>query len=456
MAVSKRLRYEVHRRDNFTCRYCGATPPGVKLTIDHVIPKVLGGSDTDPANLVTACADCNGGKTSSHPDAPMVAAVAEDALRWAHAVKQAQAAFMADREARQADRDTFESWWDGWGHTQDGGRRGIPKDPAWWVSVDQLIAAGLPLPALKDCIDLAMTQRKVQDENRFRYMCGVAWNKTREIQKSARSYASGGKPAAANMAVWDAQDREDAAYDQGRIDFADELLSDLGDAARKDYLDDADASEYRKEEGSEPQTKVEIYSEAASWAFSSLRGRANFLDDTLLRTLRGLPDGIGERIVNETRRDLYEDFGLLMSRGMFSGDLIVRLADEVRRPAAEAYLTAMPDEESAEWREFAIALNSPRRMSDTKLIVGAAMCAKVTAAGEYYPAMCESPGKHIQFCPTRGSFHVWINELKCCQQDGHEGHTACERHLAVLVDGHHPKYTVKDFAAIDDSTKVPF
>ncbi len=56
-------RREIFRRDNFTCQYCG-TRLGV-LTIDHVIPKHLGGTHRW-TNLVTACAQCNhrkGGRT---------------------------------------------------------------------------------------------------------------------------------------------------------------------------------------------------------------------------------------------------------------------------------------------------------------------------------------------------------------------------------------------------------
>ncbi|MGC7224589.1 HNH endonuclease, partial [Mycobacteroides abscessus subsp. massiliense] len=44
MAVTKRLRYEVLRRDNYSCRYCGRSAPEVKLTVDHVVPVALGGS----------------------------------------------------------------------------------------------------------------------------------------------------------------------------------------------------------------------------------------------------------------------------------------------------------------------------------------------------------------------------------------------------------------------------
>jgi hypothetical protein len=80
MAVSQRLRYEILRRDNHACRYCGATAPDVKLNVDHVIPTSLGGSDK-PDNLVAACADCNGGKTSSMPNAMPVQDVNQETFR---------------------------------------------------------------------------------------------------------------------------------------------------------------------------------------------------------------------------------------------------------------------------------------------------------------------------------------------------------------------------------------
>ncbi|MCZ4509941.1 HNH endonuclease [Streptomyces sp. ActVer] len=89
MAVSKRLRYEILRRDNHACRYCGATAPNVTLNVDHVIPKSLGGSDK-PTNLVTSCADCNAGKTSSMPNAEPVADVDQEAFRESASAKRWQ------------------------------------------------------------------------------------------------------------------------------------------------------------------------------------------------------------------------------------------------------------------------------------------------------------------------------------------------------------------------------
>ena len=53
VALSRR---EVFRRDHFTCQYCGKSTPN--LTVDHVIPKRLGGAH-EWKNLVTACYSCN-------------------------------------------------------------------------------------------------------------------------------------------------------------------------------------------------------------------------------------------------------------------------------------------------------------------------------------------------------------------------------------------------------------
>lgn len=62
MALSKRTRFEIFKRDFFTCQYCGDRPPDVVLEVDHIDPRVLGGSD-DPLNLLTSCFDCNRGKS---------------------------------------------------------------------------------------------------------------------------------------------------------------------------------------------------------------------------------------------------------------------------------------------------------------------------------------------------------------------------------------------------------
>ena len=55
------LRFQVLRRDGFTCHYCGRKPPEVKLHIDHLQPWSSGGLNV-PENLRTSCEACNLGK----------------------------------------------------------------------------------------------------------------------------------------------------------------------------------------------------------------------------------------------------------------------------------------------------------------------------------------------------------------------------------------------------------
>lgn len=66
--LTPKIRYQVLQRDNYTCQYCGrAVSDGVKLHIDHIKPVSKGGK-TELSNLVTACQDCNLGKSDSYDE----------------------------------------------------------------------------------------------------------------------------------------------------------------------------------------------------------------------------------------------------------------------------------------------------------------------------------------------------------------------------------------------------
>lgn len=60
-SVSKKIRFEVFKRDSFTCQYCGKKAPDIILHIDHLKPVSKGGKN-NILNLVTSCVDCNLGK----------------------------------------------------------------------------------------------------------------------------------------------------------------------------------------------------------------------------------------------------------------------------------------------------------------------------------------------------------------------------------------------------------
>lgn len=91
VSLSVKVRFEVFKRDRFTCSYCGNHPPDVLLECDHILPRAAGGTD-DLTNLTTSCKDCNRGKSDRLLEegfAPTVSVEHVDELR--ERLEQAQA-----------------------------------------------------------------------------------------------------------------------------------------------------------------------------------------------------------------------------------------------------------------------------------------------------------------------------------------------------------------------------
>lgn len=63
---SRRERFAIFERDNFTCQYCGRSAPSVVIELDHIIPICRNGKDA-VSNYTTACYDCNRGKRGFIP-----------------------------------------------------------------------------------------------------------------------------------------------------------------------------------------------------------------------------------------------------------------------------------------------------------------------------------------------------------------------------------------------------
>lgn len=179
MPVSKRTRYEVLRRDDYTCRYCGGKAPDVVLTVDHVTPVALGGTDS-PDNLVAACKDCNAGKSSTSPSEPLVADVKAEDIRWARAIKAA-AESMAEMDAEKNQRSNeFLDAWRGY----DGELIFLPD--GWRKSVECWLNAGLPMSSLIECLNTAMGNRNISFNNVFAYTGGIAKKKIEQLHEVAK------------------------------------------------------------------------------------------------------------------------------------------------------------------------------------------------------------------------------------------------------------------------------
>lgn len=170
MAVTKRTRFEVLRRDNYTCRYCRSTEE--KLTIDHVTPVALGGSD-DPSNLVAACKDCNAGKSSASPDAVTVAEVNADALRHAELI---QAAYAVIVERLDDGTDYVDEFAESYTYT--------PLPSGWRESVRRWFEMGVPIEMVVAASNKACgIDKSFQGDGRFRYMCAIVWSQVRDVSE---------------------------------------------------------------------------------------------------------------------------------------------------------------------------------------------------------------------------------------------------------------------------------
>lgn len=182
-AVPKQLRYQVLRRDNFTCRYCGAKAPDVPLTVDHVVPVTLGGQ-TVPDNLVTACQDCNSGKAATPPDAAVVADVQADAVRWSRAMRSAAAMQLQRLQEREQYIEAVDDAWSGW--TYGTQKLPVPRPGNWHDSIGRFHDLDLELGHAVDLVGVAMRNERVPANQTWRYFCGACWRVLRERAELAR------------------------------------------------------------------------------------------------------------------------------------------------------------------------------------------------------------------------------------------------------------------------------
>lgn len=428
MAVSKRLRFEVFKRDSHTCRYCGRSAPDVSLTIDHVVPVALGGLD-EPGNLVTACAECNGGKSSVSPDAPVVADVQEDALRWSRAIATAARQMLADQECRDAAYNAFDQKWQSW--TVKGSP--LPRPNGWQQSVDAFVAAGLPMAVLLGCVDVAMANDKLRPENRFRYVCGIAWKKVAELQKRARAVIGGGPK------------QQESAYDfindflLSHVEDPDLWESYLERAAEYDDYEPDDDEDYK------PRSREWIAAELVIEDWNAERHR-------LIQAIKQLFRQVGHETVRQMRQAEIAEYEA-RDWAYSDDDLTAGIIRRIAVTHAEAYLNNLPQATRDEWLACAATyhrINDPR---DLAVILTAAEYAQ----GErVLRSLCDAPGKHGARCPNRVKFKIWFIECPACKEEctGHE--SLCEEHLGKVLSGHYrtesgDQFELADFAEIEET-----
>ena len=180
MATGKRIRFEIFKRDLFSCQYCGRTPPAVILEIDHVQPKSKGGED-DPLNLVTACFDCNRGKSNF----PLGEKAPGRDAQIAAENERSEQTKLFNRFLLKKRRDlskNMEKIGFYWFNKFQGKRDAFVFRPARAASIRTFLKH-LTEIQLYDAVDIAHERIRASDENdhkTWKYFCGICWKIIKE------------------------------------------------------------------------------------------------------------------------------------------------------------------------------------------------------------------------------------------------------------------------------------
>lgn len=166
------MRFRVFERDGFICQYCGKKPPEVILHLDHIVPKSKGGSE-DEENMITACADCNLGKSNFE-----IGKFPKQATKNIENIKEKyeQLKEFYNLQKRleslvETEVDDISEHWEGlWSHKHALNGRGQASIRKFLKKVSS--------SEVKEAMDLSIHISDV--EGAFKYMCGVLHNKIRE------------------------------------------------------------------------------------------------------------------------------------------------------------------------------------------------------------------------------------------------------------------------------------
>lgn len=173
--LSKKTRFEVFKRDQFVCQYCGSHPPSVVLHVDHIHPVAEGG-DNSIDNLITSCESCNQGKgarlLSSAPksleEKSRIVAEREAQIKGYNAVLKDRAARI-DEEAWEVAaaiecKDFVEEY-----------------SRARLASIRKFLEM-LPQAEVLRAADVSSSRFSAGSDRCFKYFCGVCWSMIRSEQ----------------------------------------------------------------------------------------------------------------------------------------------------------------------------------------------------------------------------------------------------------------------------------
>lgn len=171
-SLSKKTRFEVFKRDSFTCQYCGAHPPSVILHIDHILAVASGGTNSID-NLITSCQPCNLGKGAR--DLNVAPKKLLEKIKESEEREEQLLGYQKILEAKK-NRLEDESW--KVLAVIYPGKNSVRRDE--YSSVSRFIER-LGFYEVLEAAEISLSGH-VMHRNRFKYFCGVCWNKVRNLE----------------------------------------------------------------------------------------------------------------------------------------------------------------------------------------------------------------------------------------------------------------------------------
>jgi hypothetical protein len=168
--ISKRLRFEVFKRDSFTCQYCSAKPPKVPLEIDHILPVSKKGSNKIE-NLITACFDCNRGKSNIE-----LTAVPAPLIDTIERKKIAQLQYSEYKKILANERKIMDEEAAAIERIYSNAFNGFVFTDKFKPSVSKFIKE-LGFEVVEDAMLYSCRKIYYHEQKVIKYFCGICWNK---------------------------------------------------------------------------------------------------------------------------------------------------------------------------------------------------------------------------------------------------------------------------------------
>lgn len=169
--ISNKTRFEIFKRDNFICQYCGSHPPQSILHIDHIHP-IKHGGDNSQDNLITACNVCNSGKS-----AELLSNIPKSLKEKAIDTNEREAQIKGYSDIMQSKRDRiYEQAWLIAAELDGAYATTIPKN--FLTSIKRFIES-IGFDEVLEAAEIASYKNCRTKVDTFKYFCGICHNKAR-------------------------------------------------------------------------------------------------------------------------------------------------------------------------------------------------------------------------------------------------------------------------------------